>query len=204
MLRLAGLFAIILIGSVVAVRPATAAGGSVFLQPASVDVEPGGSADVDLVIDPPSETVSIWIYEVEYDPAVVEVTDCSTAALTFPPDVAGAAGCATKDTNADGIDDTAVAFGGWVENVGGTARGFDTQQVVATFTFHAIGDAGDSTVLGLTQTSLLGPNAEDLSPPLSDGEINITGHGKSGEHSQRPCWADAPWRRTCQVPGLDR
>lgn len=151
--------------------------GSVFIDPALAEVGPGGTTTVDVVVTPPDTTLSIWIIEIEYDPAVVQVADdggnpdCDS--LNIPGGVAGAAGCATKDTGGGPEDDTAVAFGGWVENVGGEAVGFDTEMTVASFTFEAVGDIGESSPLTVSVTAFLDPAGEEPVPAEADGQINI-------------------------------
>jgi hypothetical protein len=154
-------------------------GGSVVITPASAEVGEGGTTTVNVDVTAPPSGLSIWIVEIAYDPTVVEVNtvsgndDCSVEMLDFPGGVAGAAGCAAKDSNSDTTNDTAVAFGGWVENDGGTATGFSGTKTVASFTFKAVGSVGEDSPLTVTVTSFLGPNAEDNTPGTTNGLITI-------------------------------
>jgi hypothetical protein len=165
---------ILLFALAATIHPAAAAGsGSVSVAPASSNVGVGGTVNVDVIIDPPSSELSIWIVKVAYNPSVVQVTGCTPLNVPVMPNLAGAAGCDTQDTNADLIDDTAVAFGGWVQNVGGTPHGFNSTQTVATFTFQAVGVLGQQSPLNVSVLAFLGPNGETNTPSISNGTIHI-------------------------------
>lgn len=170
-LRIGVLFLVIVAAFAVASTVGAAGNGSASVIPASSTVPQGGTVDIGVVIDPPAVGTSIWIVKVAYNPNVVQVTGCTW--LTIPPTVAGAAGCDTQDTNSDLIDDTAVALGGLIQNVGGTPHGFETTQTVATFTFKAIGAPGSQSPLHVTVTAMLGPNGEQESPTTNDGVIQV-------------------------------
>jgi hypothetical protein len=153
-------------------------GGTVSIDPADKDIAAGGEGDVSIMIDPPASGTSIWIVQVKYDPTVAQVKlngqDPVCTPMASPGQgIAQAAGCDIKDTTGDQVADTLVAFGGWVQNDGGTPRGFTTQQTAATFTFVAVGSAGAHTDLETTVTSMLGPNGEVGSPAENDGGIDI-------------------------------
>lgn len=153
--------------------------GAVTIDPASKDIAAGGEGVVSIKIDPPASGTSIWIVQVKYDPAVAQVKmngqDPVCTNMPSPGQgIAQASGCDIKDTDADQMPDTAVAYGGWVQNDNGTPRGFTTEQVAATFTFVAVGASGSHTDLTTTVSSMLGPNGEVGTPAPSNGLINIT------------------------------
>jgi hypothetical protein len=165
--------------------------GSVTIDPADKDIAAGGEGTVSIIIDPPASGASIWIAEVKYNPTVAQVKmngqDPVCSGMASPGQgIAMASSCDIKDTTGDQVADTAVAFGGWVENDNGTPRGFTTTQTAATFTFVAVGASGAHTDLEVTVTSLLGPNGEVGAPTTSDGGIDIiTASGTSR------LWGDA-------------
>ncbi|MEO8458036.1 MAG: hypothetical protein ABI559_09505 [Chloroflexota bacterium] len=152
--------------------------GSVAVNPNPKEIGVSGQGDVTVDLTPAAAGTSIWIIQIAYDPTVAQVaTDGSGNPIcTVPnddPAAADAYGCDTKDTNADQVDDTAVAFGGYVVNDNGTAKGLTSPKTVATFTFKAIGAAGTNTPLTTTVTSFLGPNGETPTPTTTNGQINI-------------------------------
>src|SRR5450759_988011 len=170
---------LILVAAFAVASTAGAAGnGSVSVVPASSSVPQGGTVDIQVVIDPPSLGTSIWIIQIPYDPTVAQVvTDNSgnpvCTSLSIPANFVGAAGCAIKDTNADNVPDTLVAFGGAVMNNNGTPVGLTSPQTVATFTFRAIGPPGSASSLHVIVTAMLGPNGEQETPTTFDGVINV-------------------------------
>jgi hypothetical protein len=154
---------------------------TVTIDPAQKDIGVGGEGDVAIKINPPASGTSIWIIQVKFDPAVAKVKlDAQQNPVCTPmgppgQGIAQAAGCDIKASGDHGTeDDTAVAFGGWVQNDNGTPRGFTTEQTAATFTFVATGAAATFTDLTTTVTSMLGPNGEVATPTASNGRIDIT------------------------------
>lgn len=167
--------------------------GSVSVDPVDTDISAGGSGTVDINVDPPAVGTSVWIVQVKYDPAIVRVSVDAQQnpvcdVLANPGQgIAFAASCDVKDTDGNLVADTAVAFGGWVQNDGGTPKGFTTEQTIATFTFEAVGAAGTHSDLTIADvcptppatppappcTTLLGPNAAVANPTLTDGGIDI-------------------------------
>jgi hypothetical protein len=158
--------------------------GSVVIVPAQKDISVGGQGDVHIDITAPDAGTSIWIVQVKYDPTVAQVKT-NPGNLDHPiacdgmaspgQGIAQAASCDVKDTTADQIADTAVAFGGWVQNDGGTAKGFTGTQTAATFTFVAApgAAAGVHTDLEVTVTSMLSPAGAVQQPSTTNGRIDI-------------------------------
>lgn len=153
--------------------------GSVSLNPADATVGAGGTTDVAINATPPSSTLAIWIIEVHYDPAIVQVprdgNDAAECTNIANPGggVATAAGCDTRDDVAGGGDDTFVAFGGWIENDGG-ATGLDAATVLSTVTFEGLGDPGQCSDLEVIVASFLDPEAGEHAPTVTSGEICIS------------------------------
>lgn len=194
------LLSVLYLGSAFAANSAQATGsGSITIQPSAATVPVNGTVDVDVVFDPPAETVAIFIIEIAYDPTVVQFVDCvpwDVDALSSPFPSVGAAGCAAKDTNRDAINDTAVLLGAYLENHDGVAVGFSTPQTVGTITFEALGEAGDSSRLILSACTgcILAPNADFLTPAFTNGSITIIGDNR-GPSKHFPPWCSASWTK---------
>lgn len=155
--------------------------GSVVITPATANVGAGGTTTVSVDVTAPDTGLSVWIVEIEYDPAVVQVDTNGGNPVCTSPSISGTNtagyGCATKDANpADGTNDTAVAFGAWVKNDNNNAVGWSGTNTVATFTFRAVGTAGQSSDLKVSvcDNCFLGPDAQEAHPATTDGKITIT------------------------------
>jgi hypothetical protein len=156
--------------------------GSVVITPPQATVGAGGTTTVSVDVTAPDTGLSVWIIEVAYDPDVVQVDTNAGNPVCTSPSIPGTNfagyGCATKDTSnpADGTKDTAVAFGAWVANVGNAATGWTGTHTVATFTFRAVGAAGESSPLTISvcDSCFLGPNAEERAPTTTNGQITIS------------------------------
>ena len=157
-----------------AASPSSAGGptADVTVNPADGEVGEGGTIDVDVVINPTGGSeVAVWIVKFDFDPAVIQPVpagpgiDCSN--FNVPQGVVGAGLCDAED------NDTAVALGGYIENVGGTAHGFDSSMTVSSFSFMAVGDAGAETDLTVTLATLLDPDGVELATTDNDGHISI-------------------------------
>jgi hypothetical protein len=146
----------------------------VTITPADGEVGEGSTIDVDVNINPNGAEVAVWIIEFEYDETVLQVVpgpDCST--LTIPQGVVGAGLCDVKDNGGGAGDDTGVALGGYIENDQGTAHGFSGNTTVATFSFMAVGNAGDETDLSVSFTNLLNPDGNEFGTTDTDGHVTI-------------------------------
>jgi hypothetical protein len=176
--------------------------GSVKVMPADVMIGAGGSGHVNVVMDPASTGTSIWIIKVAYDPDVAQVaTDSGGNPVCQPLTGLGAfaAGCDTLDANKDGKQDTLVVFGGYVLNDNG-AKGFTTEQTVATYTFNAVGVVGAHTDLtpSVAPTDFLGPDGTEATPATSNGAIDITA-GTTRIWGNGDCSADGVTSRDSQA-----
>jgi hypothetical protein len=163
-----------------AAAPASAGGsGAIALDPAAATVGVGGTTDVDAVVTPPDDGLSIWIIEVEIeDTSIVRVNetgsgvDCAGGQL--PGGGAGASVCDAKNTDADPELDTVVALGGYVRNEGGNPVGIEAVTVLATIGFEGVGDPGECTDLNVSQSAFLSPDDVAFTPVITSGEICIT------------------------------
>lgn len=156
------------------------ADGSVVITPANSQVGVGGTTTVSVDVTAPDGGLSVWIIEIGYDPAVVQVDTSGGNPVCTSPAVSGTSfhgeGCAAKDVPpAGGANDTAVSFGAWVLNVGGVATGWTGTNTVATFTFRAVGTVGQSSPLtvNVAAGNFLRPDAVPATPTETDGMITI-------------------------------
>jgi hypothetical protein len=155
--------------------------GTVSIDPATAQVGAGGTTTVNVNVTAPDTGLSVWIVEVKYDPAVVQVDLNGGNPVCTAPEVTGstvhAEGCATKDASpVDGTKETAVAYGAWVKNDNSTATGWSGTNTVATFTFKAVGTAGQSSALEVNVCAqcFIGPAAQENHPTEVNGQITIT------------------------------
>jgi hypothetical protein len=160
------------------------ANGSVTVLPQpEATVGAGGTTTVSVSVSAPDAGLSVWIVEIGYDPAIVQVDTINSnpACETFnvpdpggPGNVVQAKGCAVKAV-ASAQNNRAVAFGAWVKNVNSTATGWTGTQTVANFTFKAVGAAGQESPLTVTVAdgSFLLANGNTTSPATPDGKIRI-------------------------------
>ena len=102
--------AVILLSAFGAAPSSAVEDGRLYISPASITVPTGATFSVDVVAEPPAETLAAWVVEFTYDRHVVEVLGCESVAV--PPGSVGAGDCRTEDRNpGDGQDDTARTFG---------------------------------------------------------------------------------------------
>jgi hypothetical protein len=152
--------------------------GSVTVTPADLMIGAGSSGQLNVVLTPAAAGTSIWIIQIAYDPAIAQVAMSGgnpvCQFITFQSPFVGAGGCDVKAVSHGSTPDTLVILGGVVQNNNGTAVGLTTPQVVATFTFNAVGAVGTHSLLTTTVTSFLGPNGETPTPATPDGAIDIT------------------------------
>ncbi|MFQ5858920.1 MAG: cohesin domain-containing protein [Anaerolineae bacterium] len=140
----------VLVGWLAATNSAQADANHVLIDPASATVEPAGTVDVDVVADAPAAKLGSWDLRVTYDATVVDATGC-----------AGQSNC-----NLDFAPDT-VALNGF------NAGGLSGEQVLATITFTAIGDAGDSSAVSISVVAFRDPDDQETTPKVTDGTITI-------------------------------
>lgn len=188
--------------------------GNVSISPVTATVGVGGTTTVNVNVTAPDGGLGVWIVEVGYDPSVVQVDtvggnpNCQSLhdEIPNPPgdgNVVSAGGCDSKDDPPSGsADDTAVAFGAWVKNVGGTATGWTGTNTVATFTFRAVGAVGQSSPLTVSVCSdcFIRPDTQPSQPTTANGNIEIVA-GTSLIWGNSDCSADGIRSRDGQATG---
>src|SRR6185503_7514778 len=87
--------------------PAAAVDNTVSTKPLRMLMPAGGESNIEVITDPPEQTVAVWVVELSFNPAVVaaESEDCDP--INTPAGGVGASGCEIVDTNSDGAPDTA-------------------------------------------------------------------------------------------------
>ena len=151
--------------------PALADANEVSISPAAIEVAPGGSVTVQLIADPPAETLAIWILDVGFDPEVVSTTNRGCDSLDPLANSTTVGFCAVDDEDDDGVMDTVKVLGAIVFNDNGSGLGERT--VLADITFEIVGEPGRCTDLRLRVQFHADPDGEETNPLLADGEICI-------------------------------
>jgi hypothetical protein len=120
--------------------------GSVSISPQHATVGAGGTASVDVIVDPPEGGLSIWIVEVKFESEIVQVDDSSgfnCEGADLPGGGVSTSLCEGKQTDGDPEPDSAVAIGAFMINEGGTGAGLEETTTIATIHFDAVGDVGE-------------------------------------------------------------
>ncbi|MGI8552877.1 MAG: cohesin domain-containing protein [Dehalococcoidia bacterium] len=125
---------------------------SVSIQPATLSVAPNGTASVSLHIQGPPSGVGLWPFDLAYDPAVLQVAECTPAAASI--------------CNPSLAPNT-------LRVVGASVSGLKGDQILATIGFQAVGQAGASSPLRLKVVTLTDPDGTALSPQPANGTITI-------------------------------
>ena len=145
--------------------------GSVSISPQHATVGAGGTTSVDVIVEPPEGSLSIWIVEVAFDTDVVQVDDSSgfnCEGADLPGGGVGASLCEGKQTDGDPEPDSAVALGAFLANEGGTGVGLEETTTIATIHFDAVGEVGecsDLTIIVLPG-NFLEPDESPATPEL--------------------------------------
>ena len=141
------------------------------IEPAGVAVAPGGSAAVQLIVDPPATTLTIWAIDIAYDPDVVSTTSRDCDQLARPPDTTMVGYCFTGDRDDDDIQDVVQSGGALIYNSDGS--GLDETTVLGDITFEMVGEPGECTDLRLQAKIFVDVDAQPTNPLLYDGRICI-------------------------------
>ncbi|MEX0682662.1 MAG: hypothetical protein WD904_04005 [Dehalococcoidia bacterium] len=109
--------------------------------------------------------------EVQYDPNVILFDACDP--LDRPPGFIFATACEPVDNGGGPEDDAVVTVGGALDPQ--TEEGIASIVTLATVTFHAVGNDGDSTDLDIEIVSFLGPDPEGIeqNPTTTNGFVQI-------------------------------
>lgn len=151
--------------------PALADANEVSISPAASEVAPGGSATVQLIADPPAETLAIWAIDISFDPDVVSTTSRGCDSLDPLPNSQTVTVCEVIDDDGNGQDDTVKVLGAMIFN--DTGFGFSDSAVLADITFDVVGEPGRCTDLHLLVRFHADSDGEETNPLLSDGQICI-------------------------------
>lgn len=132
---------------------ASAVANSVFIDPASATVAPGGNVTVSLVAADPTPNLGAWTIDVSFDPTVLDAVDCTPV----PPISA-----CNAEFDFVTVRDAGASFPGLT----GTIQ-------LATITFNAIGVAGNCSDLTVSVVTFTDDAANDIIPVVSNGSICI-------------------------------
>ncbi|MCH7484668.1 MAG: hypothetical protein IIA90_05910, partial [Chloroflexi bacterium] len=150
--------------------PALADANEVSISPAAIEVAPGGVTTVQLIADPPAETLAVWAIEVLFDPDVVTTSDRNCDTLDPPADSTTIGLCVVEDGDNDGLVETLTALGALVFNDG--SGGLKERTVLADITFTVVGSPGACTDLRL-RVLLHADEESETAPLLFDGRICV-------------------------------
>ena len=151
--------------------PALADANEVSISPAAIEVAPGGAAIVQLIADPPVETLTVWAIDVIFDPDVVTTSSRNCDTLDPPADSTTVGVCVVNDEDDDGVVETLTALGGLIFNDDGS--GLSERTVLADITFEIVGDPGQCTDLLVRTIVHADSLGEDTNPLVLDGRICI-------------------------------
>ena len=144
-----------------AASQASAGTNRVWIEPANVNVPPGGSVTVSLMAEvpaqegvPPTATGGLgsWDFNIGYDDEVVSPVSCTS--------IAGG-GCRTDMTP------------GEVRMLGFVGVAYKGVQTLGSITFDVIGESGESSPVIITYTSFNNSNGDSQVPDTVDGAITI-------------------------------
>ncbi len=151
--------------------PALADANEVSISPAAIEVAPGGAATVQLIADPPAETLGVWIIDVAFDPDVVSTTSRGCDTLDPPANSTMVGLCVVNDEDDDGVVQKVTVLGGLVFNDDGA--GLSERTVLADITFEVVGGPGECTDLHLGVQFHTDSDGEGTNPALFDGRICV-------------------------------
>ena len=141
------------------------------IEPAGVEVAPGGSAAVQLIVDPPATTLTIWAIDIAYDPTVVFVENTGCDPLDTPPGGLLVGGCTIEDRNDDNVKETVQNLHAFIYLDDGS--GLDEPTVLGDITFEMVGEPGECTDLRLQAKIFADADAQPTNPLLYDGRICV-------------------------------
>ncbi len=151
--------------------PALADANEVSISPAAIEVAPGGSATVQLIVDPPAETLAFWIIDLALDPDVVSTSSRGCDSLDPPANSTMVGFCVVNDKDGNDVVETVKVAGAIVFNDDGS--GLSERTVLADITFDVVGEPGRCTDLHLRVQFHADPDGEETNPLLFDGRICV-------------------------------
>lgn len=149
------------------------------IEPAAVEVAPGGTVKVAVVADPPATSLTVWGLDVLFDPTVVSMDDFGCDGLDPLPDSTTISVCITGSSTGGETRDLAKVLGGVVYKTTTADHqagdGLVDETVLADLTFQVVGDPGDCTELRLFVRFHIDVDSQETNPQLLDGQICIEG-----------------------------
>lgn len=155
--------------------PAAAVDNTVSTKPLRLLMPTEGEVVIEVVTDPPEQTVAVWVIELSFDPDVVaaESEDCDS--INTPAGGVGASGCEIVDTDGDGAPDTAKIFGAVLFT--GTEAGLEDPATLADITFQVVGNPSDCVDFRLRVNIHADAEGEETGALVQDGFACIAGSG---------------------------
>ncbi len=162
----------VLAASFVAVPgPALADANEVSISPAAIEVAPDGSATVQLIADPPAETLNVWAIDVLFDPGVVTTSSRNCDMLDSPADSTLVGFCGVNDKDGDGVVETVTPVGAIIFNDDGS--GLKERTVLADITFEVVGAPGECSDLRVGAAIHVDSAGVPTEPLVFDGRICV-------------------------------
>jgi hypothetical protein len=150
---------------------ALADANEVSISPTAVEVAPGGSVTVQLIAEPPAETLAVWAIDVLFDSDIVTTSSLNCDTLDPPPDSTSVGLCVVSDEGNDGVDETVTALGGIVFNDSGD--GLSERTVLADITFEIVGNQGQCSDLRVAASIFVDSAGNPTDPLVFDGLICV-------------------------------
>ncbi|MEO8458035.1 MAG: hypothetical protein ABI559_09500 [Chloroflexota bacterium] len=141
--------------------------------PSGVAVAPGGTFHIGVVDDPPEQTLSAWVIELTFDPAVVSAQTEDCVSISTPGGAVGAFDCQVTDDNKDGTDETVKMLGAVLFSR--SQKGLVNESKLADITFHAVGGPGTCSDLRLRILIHADSNGDETNALVQDGRVCIAG-----------------------------
>jgi hypothetical protein len=169
----AGAILFLLLLALGAAPVAHAQDNTVRVDPSGVAVAPGGSFHVGVVDDPPEQTLSAWVIELTFDPAVVSAQTEDCTSISTPGGAVGAFDCQVTDDNKDGTDETVKMLGAVLFSR--SQKGLVNESKLADITFHAVAGPGTCSDLRLRILIHADSDGKETNALVQDGRVCITG-----------------------------
>ncbi|HUF53647.1 MAG TPA: hypothetical protein VMR52_07720 [Dehalococcoidia bacterium] len=165
--------------------PAKADPNELRIEPAALEVAPGGSVTVQLIADPPATSLTVWGIDIQFDPEVLTTDDFGCDPLDPLPNSTTIAVCVTgSSVGDDDSPDLVKVLGGLVfketESGHQAGDGLVDETVLADITFDVTGEPGDCTDLRLFIRFHIDVDSQETNPALLDGLVCIEGGAPPG------------------------
>jgi hypothetical protein len=149
------------------------------IEPAALEVAPGGTPRVSLVADPPATTLTVWGIDILFDPDVITTTITGCDTLDPLPNSQTIGFCPVASSTEGGENDVVKVLGAMIfnktEDGHQAGDGLNEETVLADITFEVIGAPGECSDLRLFVRFHADVDAVETNPQLFDGEICVEG-----------------------------